>query len=275
MNTSPYFDGLDNVSDEFKHEQHYLSNSSNIFHGSHNMPLQMDNSTNRAFASLNTNLDGTLFSASLSSATSGPSSAMSHGSPSYDHNSPYASASNISPHMNGLRSLHLDRPLSAPISPNRMFGNDDLLMSPDTQKSMLLPSPPASTPTTPRNNRNKQMSAAEKASQLLSSPAVSSMYDHIQHQYNGNLKYAPTEVRRQLHIQCEQKRRRVIKDGFDEMRQEIPGCGTKKMSKAQILTKSLEFVRQVKQEKAWMEQECERLRAELHNVKQYYESKRM
>jgi hypothetical protein len=46
------------------------------------------------------------------------------------------------------------------------------------------------------------------------------------------------EVRRQVHIQSEQKRRAQIKDGFEELRQHLPGCVNKKMSKAALLHRS-------------------------------------
>lgn len=46
------------------------------------------------------------------------------------------------------------------------------------------------------------------------------------------------EIRRQIHIQSEQKRRAQIKDGFDELRKHLPGCSNKKMSKAALLTRS-------------------------------------
>jgi hypothetical protein len=47
------------------------------------------------------------------------------------------------------------------------------------------------------------------------------------------------EIRRQIHIQSEQKRRAQIKDGFDELRKHLPGCNNKKMSKAALLTRSM------------------------------------
>lgn len=46
------------------------------------------------------------------------------------------------------------------------------------------------------------------------------------------------EIRRQIHIQSEQKRRAQIKDGFDELRKHLPGCNNKKMSKASLLSRS-------------------------------------
>jgi hypothetical protein len=50
------------------------------------------------------------------------------------------------------------------------------------------------------------------------------------------------EVRRQIHIQSEQKRRAQIKDGFEELRQHLPGCVNKKMSKAALLHRSKLFI---------------------------------
>lgn len=46
------------------------------------------------------------------------------------------------------------------------------------------------------------------------------------------------ELRRQIHIQSEQKRRAQIKDGFEELKKHLPGCQNKKMSKAAMLTRS-------------------------------------
>ncbi|CAO3583821.1 unnamed protein product [Absidia cylindrospora] len=47
-----------------------------------------------------------------------------------------------------------------------------------------------------------------------------------------------TELRRQIHIQSEQKRRAQIKCGFEELRNELPTCLNKKMSKVALLHRS-------------------------------------
>ncbi|KAG0167177.1 hypothetical protein DFQ28_003244 [Apophysomyces sp. BC1034] len=44
-----------------------------------------------------------------------------------------------------------------------------------------------------------------------------------------------SELRRQIHIQSEQKRRAQIKDGFEDLRNELPSCLNKKMSKVALL----------------------------------------
>lgn len=46
------------------------------------------------------------------------------------------------------------------------------------------------------------------------------------------------ELRRQIHIQSEQKRRAQIKDGFEELRNHLPSCLNKKMSKVALLHRS-------------------------------------
>lgn len=48
-----------------------------------------------------------------------------------------------------------------------------------------------------------------------------------------------TELRRQIHIQSEQKRRAQIKDGFEDLRTELPACLNKKMSKVTLLHRSM------------------------------------
>lgn len=51
-------------------------------------------------------------------------------------------------------------------------------------------------------------------------------------------KLANSEIRRQIHIQSEQKRRAQIKDGFEDLRNELPSCLNKKMSKVALLHRS-------------------------------------
>lgn len=51
-----------------------------------------------------------------------------------------------------------------------------------------------------------------------------------------------TEIRRQIHIQSEQKRRAQIKDGFEELRNELPTCLNKKMSKVALLHRSKRII---------------------------------
>jgi hypothetical protein len=57
-----------------------------------------------------------------------------------------------------------------------------------------------------------------------------------------HVKLSSTEIRRQIHIQSEQKRRAQIKDGFEDLRNELPSCLNKKMSKVALLHRSKSFI---------------------------------
>lgn len=63
-----------------------------------------------------------------------------------------------------------------------------------------------------------------------------------------------------MHIECEKKRRNQIKNGFDELKMEIPGLVHKKVSKAVLLIKAIDFVRVLKQERDVLALEVDRLR---------------
>jgi Helix-loop-helix DNA-binding domain len=58
-----------------------------------------------------------------------------------------------------------------------------------------------------------------------------------------SISMSNAELRRQIHIQSEQKRRAQIKDGFEELKKHLPGCQNKKMSKAAMLTRSTSLTR--------------------------------
>src|SRR5581483_11412206 len=61
--------------------------------------------------------------------------------------------------------------------------------------------------------------------------------------YIENSSVTHAEFRRQIHIQSEQRRRAEIKDGFEELRRQLPISNNgRKMSKALLLQKS-EFSR--------------------------------
>ncbi|KAG0175559.1 hypothetical protein DFQ30_005254 [Apophysomyces sp. BC1015] len=80
------------------------------------------------------------------------------------------------------------------------------------------------------------------------------------------------EMRRQIHIQSEQKRRAQIKDGFDELRQHLPGCVTKKMSKAALLHRTVQHLKHLKGTQASLLGELEKLAKENENLRKFQES---
>jgi len=84
---------------------------------------------------------------------------------------------------------------------------------------------------------------------------------------DGNLRIA--EQRRQVHIQSEQKRRAQIKDGFEDLRMHLPQSMTKKISKAQILSKTTQYIQQLKSSHFSLAQEIERLQAENERLRSF------
>lgn len=77
------------------------------------------------------------------------------------------------------------------------------------------------------------------------------------------------EIRRQIHIQSEQKRRAQIKDGFDELRKHLPGCNNKKMSKAALLTRTVQQLQHLKGMQNELLSEVERLLQENEALKKF------
>lgn len=59
-----------------------------------------------------------------------------------------------------------------------------------------------------------------------------------------------SELKRRVHIQAEQKRRAEIKEGFDVLRQYIPGCVNKKLSKATLLKRAVQQLQHLKKNQA-------------------------
>ncbi|KAI7872347.1 hypothetical protein BDF14DRAFT_1752455 [Spinellus fusiger] len=67
------------------------------------------------------------------------------------------------------------------------------------------------------------------------------------------------EMRRQIHIQSEQKRRAQIKDGFEDLRNELPTCLNKKMSKVALLHRTVQHIQHLKSTQMTILAELERL----------------
>ncbi|KAF0416520.1 HLH-domain-containing protein [Gigaspora margarita] len=68
------------------------------------------------------------------------------------------------------------------------------------------------------------------------------------------------EFRRQIHIQSEQKRRAEIKDGFEELRRQLPTTYTgRKMSKAVLLQKAVSHLKNQSRKESFLLDEINRL----------------
>jgi len=80
-------------------------------------------------------------------------------------------------------------------------------------------------------------------------------------------RMSTAEIRRQIHIQSEQKRRAQIKDGFDELRSELPSCFNKKMSKVALLHRTVQHIQHLKTTQMTILGELERLVAENEQLR--------
>ncbi|KAI7867675.1 hypothetical protein BDF14DRAFT_1800650 [Spinellus fusiger] len=81
-----------------------------------------------------------------------------------------------------------------------------------------------------------------------------------------------TELRRQIHIQSEQKRRAQIKDGFEELKNHLPGCTSKKMSKAALLTRTVQQINHLKKVQNDLLSEVEKLAQENEALKKFQQN---
>ncbi|KAI8150007.1 hypothetical protein BJV82DRAFT_573214 [Fennellomyces sp. T-0311] len=86
----------------------------------------------------------------------------------------------------------------------------------------------------------------------------------------GNMSTA--EMRRQIHIQSEQKRRAQIKDGFEDLRNELPACLNKKMSKVALLHRTVQHIQHLKSTQMTILAELERLVHENEQLRKFQEN---
>lgn len=88
---------------------------------------------------------------------------------------------------------------------------------------------------------------------------------------NNSNNLTSTELRRQIHIQSEQKRRAQIKDGFEELRNELPACLNKKMSKVALLHRTVQHIQHLKDTQMSILSELERLVHENEQLRKFQE----
>lgn len=120
----------------------------------------------------------------------------------------------------------------------------------------------------------KLSSPSHSLSPSLSSPPLSSSLPPASapsqhHQEHDKMQYK--EHRRVCHINAEQKRRCNIKNGFDTLRQILPSVSQNantKISKAAMLQKAAEHIRQLKHDQQQKREECEQLKQEIEKYNQ-------
>ncbi|KAF9259518.1 hypothetical protein L218DRAFT_874540 [Marasmius fiardii PR-910] len=84
----------------------------------------------------------------------------------------------------------------------------------------------------------------------------------------GSTPYSRSPELRVSHKLAERKRRKEMKDLFDELRDQLPADRGMKASKWEILSKAIDFVQQLKQSHQEMAREIDMLRGELDVLRQ-------
>ncbi|ORZ03247.1 hypothetical protein BCR43DRAFT_482989 [Syncephalastrum racemosum] len=87
-----------------------------------------------------------------------------------------------------------------------------------------------------------------------------------------NMQMSTAEMRRQIHIQSEQKRRAQIKDGFEDLRNELPACLNKKMSKVALLHRTVQHIQHLKSTQMTILSELERLVHENEQLRKFQQN---
>ncbi|KAI9496062.1 hypothetical protein BDB00DRAFT_927106 [Zychaea mexicana] len=108
------------------------------------------------------------------------------------------------------------------------------------------------------------------------SPTTDEWSDHIKteataSQHQPQSLISNSELRRQIHIQSEQKRRAQIKDGFEDLRNELPSCLNKKMSKVALLHRTVQHIQHLKSTQVSILAELERLVNENEQLRKFQE----
>ncbi|KAI8094880.1 uncharacterized protein B0P05DRAFT_523788 [Gilbertella persicaria] len=135
--------------------------------------------------------------------------------------------------------------------------------------------------TTGRISKKRARSDEDKAQKQFSSDEDDEDEDQRQQQQRPARKQkveqdatatSVSELRRQIHIQSEQKRRAQIKDGFEDLRTELPACLNKKMSKVTLLHRTVQHIQHLKSTQMTILAELERLVQENEQLRSFQQS---
>ncbi|KAF9057575.1 hypothetical protein BJ165DRAFT_1421596 [Panaeolus papilionaceus] len=147
--------------------------------------------------------------------------------------------------------LNLVPPINYP--PDRRMSVPDTLTHPTSSRSLRSRSRPPSRQNTDSNNQSSQEDTPN--------PSLSGGKSGKD---SGMTPYSRSPELRVSHKLAERKRRKEMKDLFDELRDQLPADRGMKASKWEILSKAIDFVAQLKRSHQDMAQEIEVLRAQLH-----------
>ncbi|OBZ76597.1 Transcription initiation factor IIF subunit alpha [Grifola frondosa] len=197
--------------------------------------------------------------------------------PPLDQSAPPAMQNEPAPNMSGPP--HPYDPLT--IMPPVTFAPDRRMSAPASSPENL--STPASTGPTrvlrsrsrpPSRVRNVDQSVNNHAGQSASSPGAGTSTEDASSSLlqpskeSGSTPYSRSPELRVSHKLAERKRRKEMKDLFDELRDQLPADRGMKASKWEILSKAIDFIVNLKQSHQDMGREIEMLRHELESFRQ-------
>ncbi|KAJ4478083.1 hypothetical protein J3R30DRAFT_3682661 [Lentinula aciculospora] len=169
------------------------------------------------------------------------------------------------PNVTASSQLHMMPPIN--------FNQDRRMSVPN----VLSASPPTSSgPTRVLRSRSRPPSRQSRAENTHSEspedqsadPIASSSSSSKAVKDSGATPYSRSPELRVSHKLAERKRRKEMKDLFDELRDQLPADRGMKASKWEILSKAIDFVNQLKQSHQDMAREIDMLRHELDAVRQ-------
>ncbi|KAI9303068.1 hypothetical protein BJ944DRAFT_289673 [Cunninghamella echinulata] len=122
------------------------------------------------------------------------------------------------------------------------------------------------------NKKRKASSNNDDNAYQQQHPSKKHHSDNDQSDNDDTTLATTAEMRRQIHIQSEQKRRAQIKDGFEELRAELPACLNKKMSKVALLHRTVQHIQHLKSTQTSILAELERLVHENEQLRSFQQS---
>ncbi|GLB33813.1 putative helix loop helix domain containing protein [Lyophyllum shimeji] len=160
-----------------------------------------------------------------------------------------------------------------PVVPSMNFAPDRRMSVPDAPPSATTtralrsrsrpPSRPTSTPNAEPNLQAGPSSSTQDDNASAPSPSSSG-----RHKESSSTPYSRSPELRVSHKLAERKRRKEMKDLFDELRDQLPADRGMKASKWEILSKAIDFVQQLKHSHQEMAREIEMLRHEVEAARQ-------
>ncbi|THH33697.1 hypothetical protein EUX98_g613 [Antrodiella citrinella] len=119
-----------------------------------------------------------------------------------------------------------------------------------------------------RNRRAEEGSASTSGNVMQDDGASTSQLQSLSGKDSGGTPYSRSPELRVSHKLAERKRRKEMKDLFDELRDQLPADRGMKASKWEILSKAIDFIATLKQSHGEMSREIDMLRHEVESVRQ-------